>query len=386
MVLSFGLLVLHPATLRPIFAGGSQSCPGSAPWVYTHDFEGVVGAEWSSAATDVTPSGRRFLGQFGNEAVTLSLNCLPSHTQITVVLYLYIIRSWDGNQATHPIVGGAIGPDVWKAEVTGGPTLQTTFTNWDDFRQAYPGAYPGGDNMFHAGAVESNTLGYSYAADSTHLPMDTVYRMQWTIPHASDTLTLTFSAQGLQSLTDESWGIDNVVIQAQPPFLLYLPMIRNVSLSMPTVTETPTSTATSTRTLTPPATATATVVPSSTPTASNTASATATATRTSTALAPTATPTPTLTSTGTRTPTETHTATPTQTRTGTPTLTRTSTSTLMPTPTCPYPEGDPRQPGCLGTVSPTPTDTPTGTPSPTRTTTPTPTCPYPPSDPRMVDC
>lgn len=74
----------------------------------------------------MTPNGRRFLGQFGNQNVSLLLDCLPSHTQVTVALQLYIIHSWDGNQLTHPSLGGPIGPDVWKASVAGGSTLLQT--------------------------------------------------------------------------------------------------------------------------------------------------------------------------------------------------------------------------------------------------------------------
>jgi hypothetical protein len=38
--------------------------------VYSNDFEGVVGPEWSNTSTDVTPKGaRRFLGRFGNDAI-----------------------------------------------------------------------------------------------------------------------------------------------------------------------------------------------------------------------------------------------------------------------------------------------------------------------------
>ena len=89
----------------------ASACP-PAGVVYANDFEAGAGPEWSSPLTRTTPSGRRFLGEFGAAAVTLSLACLPAHTQIDVALDLLVIRSWDGNEATLPDHGGPIGPDV----------------------------------------------------------------------------------------------------------------------------------------------------------------------------------------------------------------------------------------------------------------------------------
>ena len=48
--------------------------------VYTNDFEGAVGSQWMPGTVTVTPNGQRhFLGRFGSELVTLSLNNLPAH-------------------------------------------------------------------------------------------------------------------------------------------------------------------------------------------------------------------------------------------------------------------------------------------------------------------
>jgi len=68
---------------------------------YFNNFEGAVGSEWSNTSTDITPvKARRFLGQFGNETVSLALAGLPSHEYLTVSFDLFLIRSWDGN-VTH---------------------------------------------------------------------------------------------------------------------------------------------------------------------------------------------------------------------------------------------------------------------------------------------
>jgi len=189
----------------------------SDPWrvVYTEDFEGEVGPEWSRGDRDVTPRGERwFLGQFGNDAVTLTLQALAPHTGVRVSSDLFIIRSWDGNGARHP------GPDIW--ELTADPQrrlLRTTFDNLlfpiyveqFEHRQSYPREYPDGHFLPRTAAVETDTLGYTYDFTEIGLqPVDSVYRITRSFVHVSPTLRLTFSASGLQGLDDESWGLDNV--------------------------------------------------------------------------------------------------------------------------------------------------------------------------------
>src|SRR5574337_608688 len=89
------------------------ACAPAGPVVYRNGFEGAVGPEWSNASVDTTPSGRRFLGQFGNDTVTLTLACLPAHRQVILSFDLYVIRSWVGNIIINPVSGGTIGPNVW---------------------------------------------------------------------------------------------------------------------------------------------------------------------------------------------------------------------------------------------------------------------------------
>jgi len=172
--------------------------------VYSNDFEEAEGPEWSNTSTDITQSGQRFLGHFSNDTVSLTLNDLPSHTDVTVSFDLLIIRSWDGN--------GPEGPDVWDLSVAGGQTLlHTTFTNADPSgteRQAYPGTYPGGEHPGRTGAAETNTLGFTFRGT----PWDSVYRLISTFPHSASSLVLNFSGSGLQGVLDESWGIDNVEV------------------------------------------------------------------------------------------------------------------------------------------------------------------------------
>jgi hypothetical protein len=170
--------------------------------VYTNDFENSAGKEWSRSNIATSPTGRKFLGQFGNDAVILNLTDLSEHAEIRVTFELYIIRSWDGN----------INPDTWQFKVDGQTLLFTTFDNQDyypDHFQAYPDLYPYGSNRPRTGAKENNTLGYKF----DNRPMDAIYLLSFTIPHSSTKLELTFTGNGLTpDLSDEGWGIDNVTV------------------------------------------------------------------------------------------------------------------------------------------------------------------------------
>jgi len=188
---------------------------------YYNDFEVGVGQEWSSQARDITPGtaqhpADRFLGQFGNDDVTLSLSDLPAHTTVSVTWDLYLIRSWDGNQAKLPCLDYVTGPDVWDLQADNARTLlHTTFSNVENWMggycppethpQAYPGTYPDASNAPHTGALEVNTLGYEFTAVKTE-SMDSVYRITRTFPHDSSQLSLDFRAQGLGDLNDVGAG------------------------------------------------------------------------------------------------------------------------------------------------------------------------------------
>ncbi len=182
---------------------------GSRNYYYA-SFEGALGPEWSVGNTDVTPIGsRRFLGQFGNDTVSLRLTNLPPHTNVTVSLDLFIIRTWDGNAVTPD------GPDLWKLSVAGGPALvHSTFLNGPYYdrppgTQSFPGNYPNCDYPCGTGATEHNTLGFTWPEIGV---VDSVYNLVCTFPHTSNEVVLDFSGQVLEGLHNESWGLDNVSV------------------------------------------------------------------------------------------------------------------------------------------------------------------------------
>lgn len=177
----------------------------STPYVpfYEEDFQGAIGgtgASWSTVMTDVPPAdpNRRFLGQFNNDTVTLSISGLPPHDCLCVEFDFYAIQSWDGNNPS-------TGPDALNVVIDGTNYFSETF--------AHPGQSAGQTfgpdptfNVAQTDAVETGTLGYTFFSDS-------VYRLSLCdLDHTSSTATVSFVVNGLQSITDESWGIDNLVV------------------------------------------------------------------------------------------------------------------------------------------------------------------------------
>ncbi len=171
---------------------------------YSNDFEGVIGLEWSNTIQSTTPSGRKFLGQFANDSVTLTLAGLPAHLSVSVSFDLYLIESTGVNEE-----------HFFELSIDGGPVLMTTSFNHNPAStQAYPDNYPGGGYPGQTGAAEVNTLGYSNG--------DMVYSFpdpnrSFTFTHTGSTLVVRFSGSGSAG---QSWGLDNVCITLGQPGVL----------------------------------------------------------------------------------------------------------------------------------------------------------------------
>ena len=197
--------------------------------IYSNDFQGAgpVGPEWSTTDTDTSPGtashpADTFLGQFSNQNVILTLNNLhPAHTQVTIDFDLYVIRSWDGNFSEDNR-----GPDFWGID-QGTPPVDpedwdyiTTFSNWDPAtgpHQAYPGIAGVGDNPARTDAIENNSLGFLFDDGNGPVIQDAVYHGHLVYSHTASTFIVTFGAENLQALSDESWGIDNVAVTVDIP-------------------------------------------------------------------------------------------------------------------------------------------------------------------------
>ena len=182
-------------------------------WVW--DFEGTVGPEWSNVLRATTPTGARgFLGEYANGGPSVSLSSLAPHDFVIVELELFLMRSWDGNYTPWC---PTCSPDGWSAKIAGGPTLlETTFRVYPapaPEYQSFPETAPNGLHLHDTGAAERNTLGFRYAdANTPDQEMNTVYRLSLIAPHAASSIRLDFAGQGLEVVTNESWGIDNVAV------------------------------------------------------------------------------------------------------------------------------------------------------------------------------
>lgn len=175
--------------------------------VYRNDFAKAAGPEWS--AQDVTPTpkgGNRILGPFAKAKVSLSLAKLPAHRYLRVSFDLVLIGSWDGNHAQW-------GPDTWRLDVAGGPTLLATTFCYDDgeARQAFPDQQGGAAHPPETGAATTDTTGFRFRND----PVDAVYKLSFVFPHTADAVRFDFAATGnIVNLQDESWGLDDVKVEA----------------------------------------------------------------------------------------------------------------------------------------------------------------------------
>jgi Ca2+-binding RTX toxin-like protein len=177
---------------------------------YLNDFATSAGPEWSTQTVTKSPTGERFLGRFGVQEVTLTLENLPAESKVLELEFdLYVMGTMDGSNTQY-------GPDLFTFEVRDGERFQqTTFSNFNGpDNQDHPGDYPTGSAAGGTGADRTDVLGYPKNTPSQTYN-DTVYRLNYRTEHVGTSVTFVFLAE-LRSKgafeQDESWGIDNVVV------------------------------------------------------------------------------------------------------------------------------------------------------------------------------
>lgn len=192
---------------------GSPSYTG----LYSNNFNTALGTGWTFPATvpvTATPTikswnGGSVLGNMGAQQAILNLTGIPSHDFITVDFDLFIHDTWDGNNTSS-------GPDVFNMLVDGDTSVHTTFSNWNFApynTQAYPSNIPASNPNF-TGAIATNLPTACNSAVST---LSTKYHITKTIAHTASSLTLLMEAVGIEVACNESWSIDNLVIQRRTP-------------------------------------------------------------------------------------------------------------------------------------------------------------------------
>ena len=198
-----------------VSAGRQTTTPTPTGPVETFD-NGIASlGSWSPVQLSTSPGSSKlaptsYLGRFLNEEVSLSVPAGMS--SVTISFDLYIIGTWDG--AGQQGYGG----DWWQIEVSrnGGArenVFHTSFSNQSTKPQHFPKQVTDGTSPADKGAFATNLLGYPKASGKWDVG-DAIYKLRYTISNpGSGPLTLYFhTTTPLQSLADESWGIDNVSI------------------------------------------------------------------------------------------------------------------------------------------------------------------------------
>lgn len=198
---------------RLLILAGVATLSSSALAVdYFQDFEGSIGAEWSTSATGVF-NGTRHLGRFDNATATLTVSGLNLGEVVTLTFDFYAFDSWDGNQ-------GGVGPDRFQVGMNGADVLDSTFSNVSSYNQSYPDAYLGGSHAAQTGATDvdqghGGTLPNGYYGNSLY-SFGVGSNPSFTALATSSAMTITFTGSNLQGIGDESWGIDNVHVTSVP--------------------------------------------------------------------------------------------------------------------------------------------------------------------------
>jgi hypothetical protein len=216
------LAILTISTVVVAIGGAVVGAPPAAAQtvVYSNDFGGTIGPEWSpNAAILDTPSGERVLGSgtfgsprpvSGTETLTLTLIGLPTHSQMALTVDLYTLRSWDGNRTN-------FGPDFWDLDATGTvPDIQprTTFSNFLSDTQSYPDAFPASHPGTTGAAATGDLLGLGTSGNN-EIPA-VRYRLSYSFAHTDSFATFSFTGENLQFWGDEGWVLDNVVVSVTP--------------------------------------------------------------------------------------------------------------------------------------------------------------------------
>jgi len=199
--------------IAAVFLAGCTTIAQAGITVFSTDFDGSLAAEIAPGTATLTgvqnfagrgPSGDQFGGSFLRSAtgnsVTLTLTGLPAHDSIDLAFLFAAIDSLDGT-GTFP------SGDFFRVSLDGSPIFRESFANALPSQiQSYLPP-PGVELARH---VELGFTSNFYSTDSAYnLGADPVFQG---IAHTASTATFTFRIEGdgIQSLDDESWAMDNL--------------------------------------------------------------------------------------------------------------------------------------------------------------------------------
>jgi hypothetical protein len=224
-------LMRNASTKSALLVLAGSACIATASMadivVYSQNFNGPLGSEWSGGTSTESVQGlsglgnpgRTFSGNLlrnansGNPAAfsELTLTGLAAHTTISVGFLLAIIDSWDGNTS------GQFRPDFFNITLDGNSIFSYSFAN---AVSGWNGNYTAPTNGLIAGSATPGGAGAAnFGWGAREFDNDSAFDMYLenalqNIAHTGSTATFRFFASGggWQGGMDESWGIDNLQI------------------------------------------------------------------------------------------------------------------------------------------------------------------------------
>ena len=188
------------------------------------------GISGSADAADVVtaPAGdEQFLGRFPNTRTMVVISSAAGGANYNLSLDLYIIGSWDGRgkQAQQGIFQANVVEIGYRCSAGGAITnlFKSTFSNQYTVQQDYPNAYLSGGYKAGTGSVAIDALGYVDEPGLSHTPQfrsfgDATYNLtlSGSNPCGGSPMIFTISTSNptQQSVYDESWGVDNIIVRA----------------------------------------------------------------------------------------------------------------------------------------------------------------------------
>jgi hypothetical protein len=176
--------------------------------------------EWSNSEVTQFSRRMRFLGPLSNQSVQLTLKDLPPHQLIRLKFDLLVISSWDGSATTATAAGIRRGPDIFQLKVVNGPVLyRQTFCNvrtHEDMTNGDLQSHPELDlRLLTTARTGGKTIEIEELQDNDDETGtgSASYTLIPVFAHSEKELVLEFSAENLQDVDNESWGIDNVVVE-----------------------------------------------------------------------------------------------------------------------------------------------------------------------------
>lgn len=173
-----------------------QIAPGVAELAAVQGFAGL-------GKKKVVFGGNMLRSPTGN-TVTLTLTNLPVHTRLHIDFLFAAIDSLDGTGTTPPE------GDFFRVDVDGGTIFRESFANAlpSQVQSYVPG--PGLELARHVDLGFGGPGGY-YTDSAYRLGAEPAFR---NIAHTGSTAVITFVIEGpgIQSLDDESWGIDQLKV------------------------------------------------------------------------------------------------------------------------------------------------------------------------------